>query len=374
MAAEKARVEKDKGNAAFKAGDYATAVGHYSAAIIHDRDDYTLPLNRAAAYLKLGKNEDASRDCTTVLSLNPSNVKALFRRGQARVEMQMFTDAQEDFQSAAKIEPNNQAVKEEMEKLRQLPLKKSPVQGGPAPQKKLEISPGVRRRVPIKIIESEPSPQSISAPAETKATSSVVSTSEPASVSHKPDSQASPPPATPKTFQDAKKARDEVKPPPRVGGGIFRASGKNTIFTRNEPEIKGASVPSIPATAPRQPIHAKSFATLFDFNKAWLSVTSPVDRFQLISNIQPTNYPTFFKTSLEPSLFTAVVQCYLEFLGSQPNAIAQIKQSMEGFLNVPRITTVALFLSRQERDTVAQLLDKVGDQALTDRWKVILRL
>lgn len=44
-----------QGNAAFKAGDYATAVGHYSAAIIADRTDPTLPLNRAAAYLKLGK-------------------------------------------------------------------------------------------------------------------------------------------------------------------------------------------------------------------------------------------------------------------------------------------------------------------------------
>ncbi len=47
--------QNNQGNAAFKAGDYATAVGHYSSAIVNDRKDYTLPLNRAAAYLKLGK-------------------------------------------------------------------------------------------------------------------------------------------------------------------------------------------------------------------------------------------------------------------------------------------------------------------------------
>lgn len=44
-----------QGNAAFKAGDFAAAIGHYSAAIFADRNDATFPLNRAAAYLKLSK-------------------------------------------------------------------------------------------------------------------------------------------------------------------------------------------------------------------------------------------------------------------------------------------------------------------------------
>ena len=44
-----------QGNAAFRAEKYPEAVGHYSAAIFADSSDPTLPLNRAAAYLKLGK-------------------------------------------------------------------------------------------------------------------------------------------------------------------------------------------------------------------------------------------------------------------------------------------------------------------------------
>jgi tetratricopeptide (TPR) repeat protein len=44
-----------KGNAAFKTRDYPNAIGHYTAAILADRKDPTFPLNRAAAYLKLGK-------------------------------------------------------------------------------------------------------------------------------------------------------------------------------------------------------------------------------------------------------------------------------------------------------------------------------
>ena len=44
-----------QGNAAFKAGDYALAVGHYSAAALADPSEPTFFLNRAAAYLKLSK-------------------------------------------------------------------------------------------------------------------------------------------------------------------------------------------------------------------------------------------------------------------------------------------------------------------------------
>ena len=44
-----------QGNAAFKAGDFPAAIGHYTSAILSDRKDPTYPLNRAAAYLKLGK-------------------------------------------------------------------------------------------------------------------------------------------------------------------------------------------------------------------------------------------------------------------------------------------------------------------------------
>lgn len=42
-------------------------------------------LNRAACRLKLGRNEAAADDCSSVLETEPNNTKALFRRGQALV-------------------------------------------------------------------------------------------------------------------------------------------------------------------------------------------------------------------------------------------------------------------------------------------------
>jgi len=54
MASDRAKIAKDQGNAAFKTGDYPAAIGHYTSAILANADDPTFPLNRAAAYLKLG--------------------------------------------------------------------------------------------------------------------------------------------------------------------------------------------------------------------------------------------------------------------------------------------------------------------------------
>lgn len=52
---ELALQEKQKGNHAFASKDWATAVGHYTAAQIADPTEPTIPLNRAMAYIKLSK-------------------------------------------------------------------------------------------------------------------------------------------------------------------------------------------------------------------------------------------------------------------------------------------------------------------------------
>jgi len=85
-----------QGNVSFKSGDFPVAIGHYTTAFLADPTDPTFPLNRAAAYLKLDKFQDAERDCTTALRLSPGskNVKALFRRGQARMGLGRLEDAE----------------------------------------------------------------------------------------------------------------------------------------------------------------------------------------------------------------------------------------------------------------------------------------
>ncbi|KAJ7687450.1 hypothetical protein B0H17DRAFT_1070256 [Mycena rosella] len=291
-----------------KAGDYPSAIGHYSAAIHADRTDATFPLNRAAAYLKLGKTEDAERDCSTVLTLSKGNVKALFRRAQARVAMGKLSEAQKDLNEAAKLEPANQSVKQELTEVAELiqqAAKKSkivPADVSPAPK---------RRRIPITIVEADgrrTTPASVDAPSASSApkiapTPAPKTSAEPNNLmnavssrplnagapSTAPTSSITPAPVPPPTdsqpkskpssFKDAKSARDSSKPS-RVGGGIFRASGDHTIFPTREakpppttqessaakqepktgqvvaPPKQGLPPPPAPAPAPNSPAPA----------------------------------------------------------------------------------------------------------------------
>jgi hypothetical protein len=67
----------------------------------------TLLLNRAAAQLQTvgqGGNDSAEKDCDVVLSLDPANAKALFRRGQARNATRRFREAKDDLLAAAKLQ------------------------------------------------------------------------------------------------------------------------------------------------------------------------------------------------------------------------------------------------------------------------------
>ncbi|KAH8995413.1 hypothetical protein EDB92DRAFT_1772019, partial [Lactarius akahatsu] len=224
-----------QGNAAFKAGDYPAAIGHYTAATIADPSDPTYFLNRAAAYLKLSKYEDAERDCSTVLNLsNNKNVKAFFRRAQARVSLQKLGEAHNGawltcllsdlhLQWALKIEPNNDAVKAELVR-RAAPL--DVTTPPPVSSTSSAADPPKRRRVPITIVDSD-------APANTEPTNDLLSpiSSRLLSTSLDPKSAAAKP--EPASFKEAKQVRDE-KNVGRVGGGIFRVSGNDTVFKTRE--------------------------------------------------------------------------------------------------------------------------------------------
>ena len=94
----------------------------------------------------------------------------------------------------------------------------------------------------------------------------------------------------PNTFQDAKQARESAKPS-RVGGGIFRASGNNTIFTprengdctfENHPKSESSQSIGLSAKSDYNPV-PKAPNTLFDFVKSWGSLRSTDEKWQLIN-------------------------------------------------------------------------------------------
>jgi len=76
-------------------------------------------LNSAQAWLNLGQHAEAEKVCDEVLSKQSSNVKALYRRGLARLGKNDAERAKYDLQKVIDLEPGNAAAKRELAKANQ---------------------------------------------------------------------------------------------------------------------------------------------------------------------------------------------------------------------------------------------------------------
>lgn len=101
---------KAAGNTHYSAGRTEAAIEQYSAALgdaeIPQADRATILCNRAQCYLKLGNNAAAIEDCTACLTIQPDNMKALFRRGSALEAMNDKKAALKDFRDALRVNPS----------------------------------------------------------------------------------------------------------------------------------------------------------------------------------------------------------------------------------------------------------------------------
>ena len=108
-----AEKEKAAGNDHFKAKRWNEAVECYTRAMKYDSSNSVYPANRAMCYLKLGKIEDAEKDCTTALRLDPKYTKAYYRRATARKQQGKYVLALDDLNLLLRYEPENKQAIEE---------------------------------------------------------------------------------------------------------------------------------------------------------------------------------------------------------------------------------------------------------------------
>ncbi|XVF28972.1 hypothetical protein REPUB_Repub15cG0079500 [Reevesia pubescens] len=131
---EAAGKKKEEGNALFKAGKYERASKRYEKAVRFVENDssfsdeekqqtkllkVTCKLNNAACKLKLKDYKQAEKLCTKVLELDDRNVKALYRRAQAYIQLVDLDLAEVDIKKALEFDPNNRDVKLEYRVLKE---------------------------------------------------------------------------------------------------------------------------------------------------------------------------------------------------------------------------------------------------------------
>ena len=62
--------------------------------------------------------EHAIKNCSKVLEQEPKNIKALYRRGSAYIEINKLDLAEEDFKKGLETEPDNKLLREHLRKVR----------------------------------------------------------------------------------------------------------------------------------------------------------------------------------------------------------------------------------------------------------------
>ncbi|KAL3598941.1 hypothetical protein D5086_006859 [Populus alba] len=102
---------KSRGNKAFSAGDYASAVEHFTDAIALSPTNHVLYSNRSAAHASLHHYADALKDAKKTVELNPDWSKGYSRLGAAHLGLHQIQDAISAYKKGLEIDPNNEGLK-----------------------------------------------------------------------------------------------------------------------------------------------------------------------------------------------------------------------------------------------------------------------
>ncbi|KAK7092856.1 tetratricopeptide repeat protein 12-like [Littorina saxatilis] len=107
---KEAQVIKEMGNLAFKEKDFEKALEYYNQAIDKVRDNAMLYTNRAQTLIKLGKYEDALKDCDWALRANPNSIKAYVHIGRAHVALKQYQQARDSYNKVLTVDPKKDSL------------------------------------------------------------------------------------------------------------------------------------------------------------------------------------------------------------------------------------------------------------------------
>jgi len=107
MATKQATTYKEKGNAAFKAGNHAKAIEYYTYATELDPKNPVFFTNRSTAYFKMGKFDKSLRDANKAIKVDSKWAKGYYRKGLVLLEEKKFKEAITELETASRMKPKN---------------------------------------------------------------------------------------------------------------------------------------------------------------------------------------------------------------------------------------------------------------------------
>ncbi|KAF7720933.1 hypothetical protein EC973_005757 [Apophysomyces ossiformis] len=327
-----AKTEKEKGNQFFQKKEYHQAVEHYGRAIELDPTVSVYYLNRAMAYLKLNKFVEVERDCTQGLQLEPQNVKALWRRGIALRELGRPEEARADFQSALTIDPGNNAIVAELNKL---PAKPSTITTSTSTTTRTRTTPSIpvpeeKRTLPIKVIDAAYTGFTTGSSSSTIASSS--------------------------TTTDINK-EDKI-----------HVSSPAKTVAKEQKELAEVSLH-------HTPLKLECPRTNFEFERDWKACRHRGNDmlYQYFQCIPPSSYASLFKSSLESDQFEKMIEIIDKYYFKEKTE-KEIYDVLEGLSRVRRMDMLVMFLSRDHLKVLQNIFDTLKGSVDHDRLAAVAKV
>ncbi|XP_073143736.1 uncharacterized protein [Henckelia pumila] len=356
-----ANSEKELGNEFFKKRKFNEAIDCYSRSIALSPTAVAYA-NRAMAFIKIKRFQEAELDCSEALNLDDQYIKAYSRRSTARKELGKLKESLDDAEFALRLEPQNQEIKKQFAEAKSLIQKEILKKPPGALAGSVE---GVRRTVKSKL-DNSTSLQKIPS----------VSTVSPAGIvkeilenDAKDDN----------TMDVPSESLKEIKGKNmRINGTAADTALENAkIKHKNGRQDLKASVQELAAKAANL---AKSEAaknivppsSAFEFEVSWRGLSGDLElQTSLLKAISPTTLPGIFKNALSSSVLVDIIRCIATFF------MEDMALGVDYLLNltkIPRFDMVVMCLSSTHKADLLKIWDEVFCKAAPDYTELLANL
>ncbi|KAG6701254.1 hypothetical protein I3842_08G156800 [Carya illinoinensis] len=337
--------EKELGNELFKQKKFKEAIECYSRSIALSPTAVAYA-NRAMAYLKIRRFQEAENDCTEALNLDDRYIKAYSRRATARKELGKYKECFEDAEFALRLEPQNQEVKKQYTEARSLYDKailqkvSGPLRGSMQGMQKVGSS---ESKVNGHIIH----------PVLNNIQGSEVATVQ----DHAKENERLVPARASASVEEIESKH--VKAGSRIGQEGVDGSRKNQ---RTGTQDLNKSVQEIASQAASRAMAeaAKNITTpnsAYQFEVSWRGLSGDhALQARLLKAVSPTTLPQIFKNALSAYLLMDIIKCVATFFTEEMDLAVKY---VENLTKVSRFDLLVMCLSSSDRDDLHKIWDEV---------------
>ncbi|XBJ07654.1 hypothetical protein VPH35_013136 [Triticum aestivum] len=319
--------EKEQGNEYFKQKKFAEAVECYSRSIALSPTAVAFA-NRAMAYLKLRRFEEAENDCTEALNLDDRYVKAYSRRITARKGLGKLKEAMDDAEFAVSVDANNPELRKQYSEIKALLMEK------------MAKRSSVQAKHTISEFDKAGDRKNIT--------------------SHAPS-------------DPQKDSFMEVDLPGRAAAGIRELSGgvskggsgvslkDNSMQQSRDAKQKPGPEISVQELASRAASRyisstvksVKTPKTAYDFEVSWRAISDDLtQQIQLLKSIRPERLPEIFKDALSSAFLIDIVKCTASIFRDDAVLAVSI---LENLAKVSRFDLIIMCLSPMHKSELRKI-------------------